>query len=96
MKITIHTFLLLAALGLGSNALAKGAACKFSDEAKLKDHVTNHIKYPAKGKDIKAACKKELPDEFTKEERACVAGKIKSGADYKDAGEVLKALGVNP
>jgi hypothetical protein len=94
MRNAISMLLFLAAIGIGSTALAKGA-CKFSDEAKLKDHVANHIKYPAKGKDIKAACQKELPDEFSKEERACIAGKIKSGTEYKDSGEVLKALGVN-
>ena len=44
---------------------------------------------------LKAACKKELPEEFSKEEHACIEGKIKSGTEYKDAGEVLKALGVN-
>ncbi len=94
MKKSIGILLVgLMTLALASTVMAKGA-CKFSDVAKLKDHVANHIKYPAKGKDVKAACKKEIPDEFTKEERACVTSKIKSTTEYKSSDEVLKALGV--
>ena len=97
----MKTILLGAALSLGlaiasGDALAKGAAtaCKFSDAKKLSEHLDKHISYPAKGKDIKAACQKELPDEFTKAERACVTTKLKDDQQYKSAEDVRKALGV--
>ena len=97
----MKTILLGAALSLGlaiasGDALAKGAAtaCKFSDAKKLSEHLDKHISYPAKGKDIKAACQKELPDEFTKAERACVTTKLKDDQEYKSAEDVRKALGV--
>ena len=93
MRKSMSILFLVATIALAHAAFGKGE-CKFSDVAKLKDHVSTHIKYPAKGKDIKQACKKEIPDEFTKAERACAASKIKDGTEYKDAGEVLKALGV--
>ncbi len=93
MKNSIRTLFFVATLAFASAAFAKGA-CKFSDAAKLKEHVSNHITYPAKGKDIKMACKKEMPDEFTKAERACAESKIKDKTEYKNADEVLKALGV--
>jgi len=82
--------LLLAA---AANAADKGA-CKFSDVDKLKEHLEKHVHYPAKGKDIKEACKKEMPDEFTAQERSCVDSKLKSDTEYKNAGDVMKALGV--
>ncbi len=93
MKTSMTALLLILTLANAPLALAKGV-CKFSDTAKFKDHVTNHIKYPAKGKDVKEACKKDIPDEFTKEEHACVEGKLKDDTEYKNAGEVLKAVGV--
>ncbi len=50
----------------GGAALAEApskaaAACKWSDVNKLKTHVQKHITYPADGKAVKAACKKEMP-----------------------------------
>jgi hypothetical protein len=70
------------------------AGCAFSDVAKLKEHLAKHVSYPAKGKAIKSACKKEMPDEFSQAERACAAKKLKDGTEYKSADEVIKALGV--
>ncbi len=64
------------------------------DAAKLKEHLEKHVTYPAKGKDIKEACKKEMPDEFTAQERSCVDSKLKSDTEYKNAADVMKALGV--
>ena len=93
MKKSLGILFFVSTIAVAAAAFAKGE-CKFSDVAKLKDHVSTHIKYPAKGKDIKQACKKEIPDEFTKAERACTASKIKDTTEYKDAAEVLKALGV--
>jgi hypothetical protein len=85
---------ILCALLLCGTALADDAACKYSDMNKLKDHLEKHVKYPATGKAIKAACVKEWPDEFTPAERACTNKHLKDGTEYKNAGEVQKALGV--
>ena len=60
----------------------------------MKQHATEHIKYPAKGKDIKQTCKMEWPDEFSKEEWACIDASVKDDQEYKSAGEMLQALGV--
>jgi hypothetical protein len=88
-KILVLTFALVSA-----NALADGNACKFSDVAKLKEHLEKHVSYPASGKAIKAACLKEMPDEFTPAERACSGKRLKDATEYKSAGDVEKALGV--
>ncbi len=76
-------------------AFAKDKACTFSDTAKLQEHLQTHVKYPAKGKAIKEACKKEMPDEFAKSEKACIGKKLKNNVEYKDADEVMKALGMD-
>lgn len=87
-----------AVLGLllaSGGAFAKGnKACEFKDAEKLKEHLQTHVTYPAKGKDIKEACRKEMPDEFAKAEKACIARKLKNNAEYKNAEEVMEALGV--
>ena len=69
-------------------------ACKYSDPARLKEHLEKHIKYPSTGKAIKAACVKEWPDEFTDIERACCNKHLGDAAQFKSASEVEKALGV--
>jgi hypothetical protein len=61
---------------------------------KLKEHLKTHVTYPASGKAVKETCKKEMPDEFTTDERACAEKKLADGTEYKSADEVLKALGV--
>jgi Skp family chaperone for outer membrane proteins len=94
MKKTIGTAMCLGLLLASASAFAKGKACAFSDTAKLKEHLEKHVTYPAKGKDIKAACKKEMPNEFPKSEHACIEKKLKNNVEYKDSGEVMKALGV--
>ena len=93
MRKIIGTALLLCSLVSGKS-FADGAACKFAAVDKLKEHLETHIKYPATGKAIKAACVKEMPDEFTKEERACCNKHLKDGTEYKSAADVEKALGV--
>jgi hypothetical protein len=85
------------ALALGqvrADKPAKAQSCQWSDVAKLKEHLSKHVTYPAKGKAIKAACKKEMPDEFTKAERSCAEKKIVDATEYQSADDVLKALGV--
>jgi hypothetical protein len=93
MRRIIGSAFLLASLMTGT-AFADGSACKFSDVAKLKDHLEKHVTYPATGKAIKAACLKEMPDEFTATERACCGKHVKDAVEYKSAAEVEKALGV--
>jgi hypothetical protein len=88
---------LVVALALGSLAVAhaemKPGKCTFAKPAQVKKHATEHVTYPAKGAAIKQACKKELPDEFTKDEWACIDASLKDDQEYKSAGEVLKAVG---
>ena len=86
--------LIIVSTLLLSTAFADGNSCKYSDVAKLKDHLEKHISYPATGKAIKAACLKEAPDEFTASERACCNQRLKDGTEYKSAAEVEKLLGV--
>jgi len=83
------------ALASGTAMAKAGGGCKFSDAKTLNEHLDSHIKYPASGKDIKAACVKELPDEFTKKERSCIVKKLKDDQTYKSADEVRTALGVS-
>ena len=97
MKKLILVGLVAAGLSLASGAAiakASGAACKFADVKTLNEHLDKHVTYPAKGKDIKAACVKELPDEFTKAERGCIVKKLKDNKEYSSADEVRTALGV--
>lgn len=96
MKIQIGSALCLGLLLSSGSAFAAkpGKACAISDVAKLKEHFEKHVTYPAKGKAIKEACKKELPDEFPKSEKSCIAKKLKNNVEYKDAAEVLQAIGV--
>lgn len=75
------------------NVYAK--ACTFADANKVKEHIQTHITYPMSGKDIKAACVKEMPNEFSSEEHACIEKNIKDKKTYKNSKEVAKALGVN-
>ena len=73
-------------------AAMKPGKCTFA-KADVKKHASEHVKYPAKGSAIKQACKKEWPDEFTKEEWACIDASIKDDQEYKSPSEVLKAIG---
>ena len=66
--------------------------CTFA-KSDVKKHASEHIKYPAKGAAIKQACKKEWPDEFSKDEWACIDASIKDDQEYKSPSEVLKAIG---
>jgi hypothetical protein len=90
--------LLMALVAVAPRAFAgdkmKPGKCTFAKMDRVKAHAGDHIKYPAKGKDIKDACKKEWPDEFSKDEWACIDASIKDDKEYKSAGEVLEAIGV--
>jgi len=82
------------AITLAMSAASVAAECKFSNLERVKKHATAHLKYPSSGKEIKLACKKEWPDEFSKEEWACLDSSIKDDTTYKSSAEVLKAVGV--
>jgi hypothetical protein len=75
-------------------AAMKPGHCTFADVAKVKKHTAEHVTYPAKGAAIKLTCKKEIPDEFSKDEWACMDGSLKDDQEYKSAADVLKAYGV--
>lgn len=97
MKTIIGAGLCLGVALASGSAFAKGdKACEFTDQAKLREHLTMHVTYPAKGKEIKEACKKEMPNEFAKSEKSCIKKKLKNNTEYKDADEVMRALGVEP
>jgi hypothetical protein len=86
---------LVIALTLVAGAsLAQADGCHFADAKKLKTHLAKHVTFPTTGKDLKAACKKEWPDEFTKEENDCADSKLKDDAKFKNSAEVMKALGM--
>ena len=54
--------------------------------------IDKHVTFPATGKVIKEACKTELPDEFSKEQRAYLDAMLKDDATYKNAADVMAAL----
>lgn len=91
-KVFLSVLTVLGMLFASMNVYAK--ACHFADVEKMKEHLQKHITYPMSGKDIKAACKKEMPDEFSSDEHACIDKKIKDKKTYKNANEVAKAIGV--
>jgi hypothetical protein len=93
MRLFIRSAALFVSL-VSANAFADGGACKLADTAKWKDHLEKHVSYPATGKQIKAACVKEMPDEFTTAERACCSKHVKDAVEYKSAADVEKALGI--
>ena len=89
----------VALLALTSFAYAEdkpmtAGKCTFANAERLKAHTSEHMKFPAKGKAVKAACKKEWPDEFSAAEWACIEASIKDDATFKSQAEVLSALGV--
>jgi hypothetical protein len=89
----------LAYAGGGSDkapAAMQPGKCTFANVAQMKKHAGEHMKFPAKGAAVKAACKKELPDEFSKDEWACFDASIKDDTEYKSTADVLKAVGVTP
>lgn len=96
----MKSFYLALALAflLGSTAVrfanAKGQACPFKEESKLRTHLAEHVTYPSTGKQVKETCKKEMPDEFSKEERQCVEKTLSDKKTYRSSKEVLADLGL--
>ena len=92
MKMFIALSLVISSPIVG---LAKGGGgCVFANPQVLEDHLNKHVTYPTTGKALKATCKKEWPDEFSKEENACAEKHIKNGAKFASAADVKKALGI--
>ncbi len=76
-------------------SFAKGDdSCVFKNQKQLEEHLNKHVTYPVTGKALKEVCKKEWPDEFSKEENACADKHIKDNAKFASAADVKKALGV--
>jgi hypothetical protein len=76
---------LIALVGISLSGLSVSYADEFKwgDTAALKEHLNNHVKFPATGKVVKASCKQAMPDEFTKEQGAYFDAKIKDDTTYK-------------
>ena len=64
----------------------------WGDQANLKEHLLKHVSFLATGKVIKEACKKEFPDEFSKEQGAYVDAALKNDTTYNNSAEVMSAL----
>ena len=94
MKTRILVSLIAVVVGISLSSLSVSYADEFKwgDTTALKEHLDNHVKFPATGKVIKESCKKEMPDEFAKQQRAYLDSKLKDDTTYKNAGEVLAAL----
>ena len=95
MKTRILVSLVAALFAVGFSGLPvsyAAAELEWGDTVALKEHLANHVKYPATGKVIKESCKVEMPDEFAKEQRAYLDSKLKDDTTYKNAEEVLAAL----
>ena len=80
------------AVSLSGLSVSYADEFKWGDTTALKTHLNNHVTFPATGKDIKESCKGEMPDEFTKEQRAYFDAKIKDDTTYKSPEEVLSAM----
>ena len=88
-RIFVRSIAALLTLGL---SVGFAAESEWGDPAALKEHLKNHVKFPATGKVIKESCKTEMPDEFSKKQRAYFDSKLKDDTTYKNPGEVLAAL----
>jgi hypothetical protein len=82
----------LFAISLSGLSVSYAAEFEWGDTTELKAHLDSHVKFPATGKVIKESCKKEMPDEFSKERRAYLESKLKDDVTYKNPEEVLSAL----
>jgi hypothetical protein len=82
----------LFTIGVSGISVSYAAEFKWGDTTSLKEHLDSHVKFPATGKVIKESCKVEMPDEFTKAQRAYLDSKLGDDTTYKSAVEVLSAL----
>lgn len=94
MRTKILVSLIATLFVVGFSGLPVGYAAEFEwgDTAALKEHLDTHVKFPATGKVIKESCKEELPDEFSKQQRAYLESKLGDDTTYKDSAAVLAAL----
>jgi hypothetical protein len=99
-KILVSLIAALFATGLSDLSISYAAEpevatvkdFKWGDQTNLKEHLLKHVTFPATGKVIKETCKKELPDEFTKEQGAYLDAALKNDTTYNNAAEVMSAL----
>jgi hypothetical protein len=94
MKTRMVASLIAALFVVGISGLSVSYAAEFEwgDTAALKEHLETHVKFPATGKAIKESCKKELPDEFAKQQRAYLESNLGDDTTYEDPAAVLAAL----
>ena len=94
MKTRILVSLIAVVVGISLSGLSVSYADEFKwgDTAVLKTHLNDHVKFPATGKVIKESCKKEMPDEFAKQQYAYLDSKLKDDTTYKSPEEVLSAM----
>jgi hypothetical protein len=86
------TLIALVGISLSGVSISYADEFKWGDTTALKEHLDNHVKFPATGKVIKESCKKEMPDEFAKQQRAYLDSKLKDDTVYKNPEEVLSAM----
>lgn len=93
-KILVSFIATLIAIGFSGLSVSYAEEFEWGDPVVLKEHLDKHVKFPATGKVIKESCKEEMPDEFSKEQRAYFDAKLKDDTNYQNAAEVLSALNV--
>ena len=91
-RILVSLVAALFAIGFSGMSVSYAAEFEWGDTTALKEHLDNHVKFPATGKAIKESCKVEMPDEFAKQQRAYLDSKLKDATTYQNPGEVLSAL----
>ena len=80
------------AVSLSGLSVSYADEFKWGDTTGLKEHLDNHVKFPATGKVIKESCRKELPDEFAKQQYSYLDSTLKDDTVYKNPAEVLSAM----
>jgi hypothetical protein len=99
-KILVSVIAALFATGLSDLSISYAAEpevatvkdFKWGDQTNLKVHLLKHVTFPATGKVIKETCKNELPDEFSKEQRAYLDAALTNDTTYNNSAEVMSAL----
>jgi hypothetical protein len=100
LRLLVNVVTALFIIGLSDLSISYGTESevatvkdfKWGDQTNLQEHLLKHITFPAKGKEIKEACKNEFPDEFSKEQRAYLESMLEDETTYKSAAEVMSAL----
>jgi len=91
-KIIVSLIAALFAIGFSGLSVSYAAEFEWGDTTALREHLDSHVKFPATGKVIKESCKNEMPDEFSKQQRAYLGSNLKDDTTYNDSAEVLAAL----